>query len=656
MNIMRNFQSHQYGLDGTDGNITSRLGPELGALAALGNASVGKLVHEQLALQLTLSKDTSRDNVLECSWFYFELMIKAMVEHLATANTLNAPRKHRFSDQFNDDILNMVASFTVEIISKHRKQGRITQLNSCMAFFLHDLLSVMDRGFVFSLIRTYMKEVTNNITIMEPEHSSVLWELQIDFLRIISSHEHFIPLNLPQYGPAGFTSGSSSPTPSLRSIDSATSFISTMMGDRSSWAELSSEFRRQHFLVGLCLTNLFNALEQENGDVHTKSISLVRNLLTTHDLDPRYSEPDCRARVANLYLPVIGIIIDAVGALHGAAELQASRDDATTPIIDQITAQQIAGSAMFGTIENMRNTDMQNKPAKCSLSQENTRHLLATFLWVVKNVDNNVLKQWWSELPSERLHFLCEVLRITLTTFQYKGLEYLALGFRRSSSKKSSCSMDALDLSYLALETSSQTSSHKGQSKHSSLQARASLGSAQGKHALKKARAQQIIRKPSDVKNQLEDMMLGSRNHAKEMMQRGASRKGAPPSPSVDGQARRWNKTSFTSMPSTARTLPDSLDHTGQSLLWDPELEAHIEGNLATEVSMIVLDTLFVVEQVVSSTEHSQTLLASVLRVMLHALNTTQSTQFLQHLFALQRSLVSKYPNLLFDEATEHCT
>merc|ERR1712226_633522 len=53
--------------------------------------------------------------------------------------------------------------------------------------------------------------------------------------------------------------------------------------------------------------------------------------------------------------------------------------------------------------------------------------------------------------------------------------------------------------------------------------------------------------------------------------------------------------------------------------------------------------------------DHSQALLASVLRVMLHALNTNQSTSFLQHLFAVQRSLVSKYPNLLFDEATEHC-
>ena len=29
-------------------------------------------------------------------------------------------------------------------------------------------------------------------------------------------------------------------------------------------------------------------------------------------------------------------------------------------IIDQITAQQIAGSAMFGTIESMRNNDLNN--------------------------------------------------------------------------------------------------------------------------------------------------------------------------------------------------------------------------------------------------------------------------------------------------------
>ncbi len=338
---------------------------DLGALAGLGKTNVGKLVHEQLALQMTLSKDGSqtRELLLDCSWFYFELMIKAMVEHLATSNTLTAPRKRRFSENFNDDILNMVASFTNEIIVKHNKgtkKEKINRLNACLAFFLHDLLSIMDRGFVFSLIRTYMKDVTTNIANMDPELSPVLWELQIDFLRIISCHEHFVALNLPQYGPSGITSGASSPTPSLRSIDSAGSFISTMMGDRSSWAELSSEFRRQHFLVGLCLTNLHNAVNQENGDVHGKSISLMRNLLSSHDTDPRFGDADCRARVANLYLPLVGIVIDCVTGLHGAGELQSQATDVTTPIIDQITAQQIAGSAMFGTIENMRSNDMHN--------------------------------------------------------------------------------------------------------------------------------------------------------------------------------------------------------------------------------------------------------------------------------------------------------
>ena len=38
-------------------------------------------------------------------------------------------------------------------------QDKMVQLNACLAFFLHDLLSVMDRGYVFTLIRTYMKDL-----------------------------------------------------------------------------------------------------------------------------------------------------------------------------------------------------------------------------------------------------------------------------------------------------------------------------------------------------------------------------------------------------------------------------------------------------------------------------------------------------------------
>ena len=63
-----------------------------------------------------------------------------------------------------------------------------------------------------------------------------------------------------------------------------------------------------------------------------------------------------------------------------------------------------------------------------------------------------------------------------------------------------------------------------------------------------------------------------------------------------------------------------------------------MEGNLATESSMLVLDTLELIVQIVSHTDHSQGLLACVLRVLLHALATNQSNMFLQHLFAGRNS------------------
>ena len=68
------------------------------------------------------------------------------------------------------------------------------------------------------------------------------------------------------------------------------------------------------------------------------------------------------------YAIAAGVILDSVGSLHGATELTGSHD-VTTPIIDQITAQQIAGSAMFGTVENMQRGGQERRPAKSSLSQ-----------------------------------------------------------------------------------------------------------------------------------------------------------------------------------------------------------------------------------------------------------------------------------------------
>jgi len=139
----------------------------------------------------------------------------------------------------------------------------VERLNSSLAFFLHDLLSVMDRGFVFSLLRTYMKDMTSAIN--SSSESSSLWNLQLEFTRIVTSHEHYVALSLPLSNPSlestsDFYSGASSPTPSIRSTDSQSSFISHLT-EKSHWAELTPDFRRKHFLTGIVLTHLSNAFD-----------------------------------------------------------------------------------------------------------------------------------------------------------------------------------------------------------------------------------------------------------------------------------------------------------------------------------------------------------------------------------------------------------
>lgn len=57
-------------------------------------------------------------------------------------------------------------------------------------------------------------------------------------------------------------------------------------------------------------------LMNSNPVVHNRAIDVVRNLMTSHDTDPRYTLPDVRARVASLYLPLISVIMDALPQLY----------------------------------------------------------------------------------------------------------------------------------------------------------------------------------------------------------------------------------------------------------------------------------------------------------------------------------------------------
>jgi len=101
-----------------------------------------------------------------------------------------------------------------------------------------------------------------------------------------------------------------------------------------------------------CLLILCDCRHQQ---LHRKAISVVQNLLASHDVDPRYQSREAKARIAALYVPLIGIVIDALPQLcidtrpttqeqHESTET-ISADDARG--IDQTVAMAIAGSSVY---------------------------------------------------------------------------------------------------------------------------------------------------------------------------------------------------------------------------------------------------------------------------------------------------------------------
>ncbi|XP_063219662.1 dedicator of cytokinesis protein 7 [Bacillus rossius redtenbacheri] len=552
-----------------------------------------KIVHEELVLQWVTSSGSAREYAIANAWFLFDMIIRSMVEHLAALDSLDAPRKLRFPDQFIDDITTLVNFITGEIISRCTKDAKLIQnLNSSLAFFLFDLLSVMDRGLVLALVKTYYKQISEKIS-TAADSAAALISLKLDLLRIICSHEHFVPLNLPFGTPFTPSSTVVSPSLSIASSTSQSSFISTLIGgDKISFAELSPAFKQQHFLIGLVLSDLASVLDIQNPYLHGKVVNMIRNLMTCHDCDSRYAEPECKARVAALYLPLLGIVMDALPQLFGYHwEQQESNqgllktnmgDTDSLSGINQSVAMAIAGN-VGSRIATSDHYSHYQQNRKYGLSSETTRNLLICFLWVLKNVGKSILKQWWMELSAHSFHQLLEVLDICIFCFEYKG-----------------------------------------------------------KKIVKRNNVQNYC-KTSDIKSRLEDVILGQGSARSEMMMRRKERN--PPSPGWPCDRLRWRKEQMAYRPNLELGRPRV----------EVETDAHIEGNLATEVSFIILDTLEHIVQMASQLDSLQGLLGSVLKVLLHALGRNQSTCVLQNMFATQRSLVFKFPNLLFDEETEHC-
>uniref|UniRef100_A0A8C7GLJ0 Dedicator of cytokinesis 8 n=1 Tax=Oncorhynchus kisutch TaxID=8019 RepID=A0A8C7GLJ0_ONCKI len=528
-----------------------------------------KQFHEELALQMVVSTGVCRENVYKYAWFFFELLVKSMAQHVSQLEKQDVPRRSRFSDRFKDDIATIVSVVTAEIgtilVKQQKEMEQAEKVNISLAFFLYDLLSLMDRGFVFILVKNYCNQ----------------------FLRILCSHEHYLNLSLYFSSPA---SAPASPCPSISSQSSSSCSFQEqrILG----LFDLSQEFKQQHYLTGLLLTELSAALDMESegsvdthrGKVQMKAINATYSLLCAHDLDQRCAQPEVRAKVATLYLPLVGIIIDSINYLdftvseaRGGKNKTGGSDedpDNVTPI-NQSIAMAIAGNPFNTLARNALSITL-------SLSSLPTsRNLLLCFLWVMKNAERSLIQRWTVDMPSVQLNRLLELLTICVSCFEYRG--------KQSSDKVST----------------------------------------------------QALQKSQQAKMQLEDSLLRGIGARGEMMRRvgGSDRTG-------QRENLRWRK-DLTQW----RQTNDRQDKTKAEL----DQEALISGNLATESNLIVLDLLETIVQAVPLADCKDSVVGGVLRVLLHCLTCNQSTTFLSHCFSTLRALIVKFGDLLFEEEAEQC-
>uniref|UniRef100_A0A3P8PFZ1 Dedicator of cytokinesis 11 n=1 Tax=Astatotilapia calliptera TaxID=8154 RepID=A0A3P8PFZ1_ASTCA len=233
--------------------------------------------HELLATAVTATLKQTADfntsnKLLKYSWFFFETMAKSMAQYLQEENRMKMPRAQRFPESFHQALQSLVLSIMPHITIRHSEIPEEARcINLSLANFIKRCLTVMNRGFGFGLVNHYMCHFS-------PKDPKVLTEMKFDFLMTLCNHEHFIPLNLPMA--FGRTK--------LQRVQDFIPYATELFGPQSLEFSLTEEYCRNHFLVGLLLREVADALQQAP-EVRQQAVGILKNLLIKHAMDDRYT-------------------------------------------------------------------------------------------------------------------------------------------------------------------------------------------------------------------------------------------------------------------------------------------------------------------------------------------------------------------------------
>ncbi|XP_074819007.1 dedicator of cytokinesis protein 9 isoform X1 [Natator depressus] len=588
-------------------------------------ASDYKTVHEELTKSMTTILKPSADfltsnKLLKYSWFFFEVLIKSMAQHLIENTKIKLLRNQRFPASFHHAVETFVNMLMPHITQKYRDNPEASKnANHSLAVFIKRCFSFMDRGFVF-------KQINNYISCFAPGDPKTLFEFKFEFLRVVCNHEHYIPLNLPM----PFGKGRIQRYQDLQ-LDYS----------------LTDEFCKNHFLVGLLLREVGNAL-QEFRDIRQIAISVLKNLMIKHSFDDRYASRSHQARIATLYLPVFGLLLENVQRINvkdvspfpvNPSSSSAKDEPLSMPAANPLVTPQKSGNTsdnnlhkdLFGVISGIaspytsstpnvscvrhadsrgslistdsgnsfpeRHSDKNNsldKNQHCGtfgssvvrsdkFDQTEIKSLLMCFLHILKSMSDDALFTYWNKASTSELMDFFTITEVCLHQFQYMGKRYIA-SFNKVYGSSPFLPGNQEGLGPIVHDRKSQT-----------------LPVSRNRTGMMHARLQQL----SSLDNSL--------------------------------------------------TFNHSYGHSDADVLHQSLLEA----NIATEVSLTTLDTLSLFTMTFKNqllTDHGHNpLMKKVFDVYLCFLRKNQSETALKTVFTALRALIFKFPSAFYEGRADMC-
>ncbi|XP_053273525.1 dedicator of cytokinesis protein 9 isoform X1 [Pleuronectes platessa] len=415
-----------------------------------------KTVHEELAKAMTAILKPSTDfltsnKLLKHSWYFFEALMKSMAQYLMESGKVKLSRNQRFSASFYHAVETLVNMLMPHITQKYKDNlDAAHNANHSLAVFIKRCFTFLDRGFVF-------KQINNYMNCFVPGDPKTLYEFKFEFLRVVCSHEHYVPLNLPM--PFG---------------KGRIQRFQDLQLDYS----LTDDFCRNHFLVGLLLREVGGAL-QEFREVRQIAIVVLKGLMIKHTFDDRYAAKSQQARLATLYLPLFGLLQenvhrldikesapfsthsnaredsllppqkpgscienalhkDVFGVISGTASPHSS-----TPNVSSVHHADSRGSLVSTDSGNSlldKSSDKTNSLEKnqCAsalgstmlrcdkLDRDEIKHLLMCFLHILKSMSEEALFAYWNKAASSELMDFFTLIEVCLHQFRYMGKRFIA--------------------------------------------------------------------------------------------------------------------------------------------------------------------------------------------------------------------------------------